>query len=211
MEIKNKFLQKYLHLIAIDQIADEYKSKGYEILKEEMFEDFQVDLVAKKQEEIIFIEVKTKNLSREKKQSIIKIGNYVRQRKNFKFLVIIATPPKEKKLSIDNIENELFNWFSDDIPDELSSLATHISIDEIIDIDIDEINISDRYIFVKGDGVVKVLLQYGSHGDQLRDDGVKLYDSFSFDFDITMEYLKNDGFKIIEVNNLDVDTSSFDE
>jgi hypothetical protein len=211
MEIKKQFLQKYLHSIAIDQIADEYSTKGYKILKEERIGDFQADLVAKKQDETIIIEVKTQKLSREKKQAIIKIGDFVRQHKNFKFLVIIATPPKEKKLSIDNIENELLNSFMDSMPDELDMLSTHTTIEEITDVDIDEINIDNQYVFVKGAGVVNVLLQYGSDGDQDRDDGFKTYDSYSFNFDVTMEYIKNKGFEIIELNDIDINTSSFYE
>lgn len=209
MEIKKKYIEKYLHSIAIDQLSDEYIEKGYEVIKEYQIGKFQVDLIAKNDKEIIVFEIKTSKLTLEKKKSIAEIGNYVRKHNNYRFLLVIATAPKNKELQIDGIELELFNSFIEDVPNELDALSTHISIEEIIDVDIDEINISDKFIFVKGDGVVNIQLQFGSNGDQDRDDGFKTYDSYPFDFDITMEY--NDGFKITEINSLNIDTSSFYE
>ncbi|WP_308132009.1 hypothetical protein [uncultured Flavobacterium sp.] len=209
MEIKKKYIEKYLYSIALDQITDEYQKKGYKIFKGEKIANFNVDLIAKNDFETIVFEIKTNKLTKEKKKSIIKIGNYIRKQKDYRFLIIIATAPKNKKLEIENIESELFNCFIEDIPDEVDMLSTHTFIEEITDVDIDEIIIDNQYLFIKGDGVVSIQLQYGSDGDQKRDNGYKMYDNFPFDFDVTMEYIKNQGFKIIEVNDISVDISSF--
>lgn len=209
MEIKKQYIEKYLYSIAIDQLSDEYIKKGYEIRKDYKVGKFQVDLIAKNDKEIIVFEIKTSKLTSEKKKAIAEIGNYVRKHNNYRFLLVIATAPKNKELQIDGIETELFNSFIDDMPDDLDILSTHTSIEEIVDVDIDEINISDKFIFVKGDGVVNIQLQFGSDGDQDRDDGFKMYDSYPFDFEIIMKY--ENGFKIIEINSLNIDTSSFYE
>ena len=52
MEIKKQYLQKYLHDIAVDQIAEEYQQKGYSITKEEQVgKKYRADLIARKNDE----------------------------------------------------------------------------------------------------------------------------------------------------------------
>jgi hypothetical protein len=95
------------------------------------------------------------------------------------------------------------------LPSELDELSTHTRPDEVFDIDIDEINISGENIFVKGDGVVSVELQFGSDGDQDKGDGLKSYDNFPFDFEIKLAYNSKKELEIIEVDKFNVDTSSY--
>lgn len=211
MEIKKQYLQKYLHLIAIDQIADNYIQRGYNVSKEERLGKYQADLIARKDNETIVIEVKAGKLTAEKKEAIIKLGDYVRLQGNYKFLVVIATPPKDKKLEIAGIEELLFDHFMDDFPDKLDLLSTHTKLEAITDVDIDEMSIDGETIYIKGDGVVEVELQYGSEGDQDREDGHKNYDNYPFTFAITLEYNNKRELQITDVDELLVDTSSFYE
>lgn len=211
MEIKKQFLQKYLHLIAIDQITEDYTQRGYKVFKEERLGKYQADLIARKDNETIVIEVKSGKMTPQKKEVITELGNYVRQQGNFKFLIVIATPPKEKKLKIVEIEQILFDYFLDEFPDDLIELSTHTRLEEITDIDIDEIIIEGKEIFIKGDGVVEIELQYGSDGDQAIGDGFSTYDNYPFTFEMTLEYDDNNKLKIANVDELEVDTSSFYE
>ena len=209
MEIKKKYLGKYLHDIAIEQIAEDYIQKGYQVNKEELLGKFQADLVARKGEDQIVIEVKAGKMTPDRKQKIAGIADYVRSLGNYKFLVVIATPPKEKKLEIEDIETLISNYIHNDLPSELDELSSHTRPDEVFDIDIDEINISGENIFVKGDGVVSVELQFGTDGDQDKGDGFKSYDNFPFDFEITLAYNSKKELEIIEVDKFEVDTSSY--
>lgn len=209
MEIKKKYLGKYLHDIAIEQIAEDYIQKGYQVNREERLGKFQADLVARKGEDQIVIEVKAGKMTPDRKQKIAGIADYVRSLGNYKFLVVIATPPKEKKLEIEDIETLISNYIHNDLPSDLDELSSHTRPDEVFDIDIDEINISGENIFVKGDGVVSVELQFGSDGDQDKGDGFKSYDNFPFDFEITLAYNSKKELEIIEVDKFDVDTSSY--
>ncbi len=209
MEIKKKYYEKYLHNIAIEQIAEEYLQKGYDVSKEERLGKYQADLIVKKGDETIVIEVKSGKMTPGKKEVIKQLGNYVRSHDNYKFFVAIATSPKEKKLEVSDIENLLTREMAENFPDELDELSSHTTIEEISDIDIDEINIGGKTIFVKGDGVVSVELQYGSDSDQDIGEGHKTNDSFPFDFELTLEYDNNNKLKIMEVNKLKVDTSSY--
>jgi Holliday junction resolvase len=209
MEIKKKYLGKYLHDIAIEQIAEDYIQKGYTVSKEEKLGKFRADLIARKGDEQIVVEVKAGKMTPVKKEQIAGIANYVRNLGGYKFLVVIATPPKEKKLEIDDFEILITNYIHSDLPSELDELSTHTRPDEVFDIDIDEINISGENIFVKGDGVVSVELQFGSDGDQNKGDGFKTFDKFPFEFEMTLAYNSKRELEIIEVDKFDVDTSSY--
>ena len=96
-------------------------------------------------------------------------------------------------------------------PHELDEVSTHTSLEQISDVDIDEILIEGKKIFLKGDGIISVELQFGSAGDQSSGDGVINGDSFPFDFHAVLEHNDEEGFVITEVENLEVDTSSYYE
>lgn len=211
MEIRKKYLQKYLHRIAIEQIVEDYRQKGYIVSEEEKIGKYRADIIARKNNEIIVIEIKSGKMTPEKKERITGIGDYIRNQGDYKFLVVIATPPREKKLEINNIEQLLTQLMLEELPDELDQLSTHTMLDEVSDIDIDEILIDGKSIFVKGNGVVNIELQMGSNIDQRKGDGFKSSDNYPFDFDLTLEYNDTHVLQIIEVDKLEIDTSSFYE
>ncbi|MDR3246483.1 MAG: hypothetical protein LBT50_08635 [Prevotellaceae bacterium] len=77
----------------------------------------------------------------QKREKIKHLSDYVRMQVNYKFIVAIATPPKEKTLEINNIESLLFSCVIADLPSELDKLSTHTTVDEISEVEIDEIKI----------------------------------------------------------------------
>ena len=103
------------------------------------------------------------------------------------------------------------HYFHQDLPSELDSLSTHTRPDEVSDIDIDEINISSKSIFIKGNGVVSVEMQFGSDSDQNNDDGFKINDNFPFDFALTLGYNDENKLEIVDVQKVEIDTSSYYE
>jgi hypothetical protein len=210
MEIKRKYLQKYLHRIAIDQLADQYAEMGYEVSNGERLGKYEADLIARKGKETIVIEIKAGRLSAERKKAIAELSNYVREQGDYKFLVAVATHPKQKKIEIIQLAELISEYLLEEFPDELSELATHVRLDEVSDIELDSVEIKDLEIFVDGSGVVSVELQYGSDGDQARGDGVKTSDSFPFEFEVTLAY-RDEKLEITEVDKLKVDNSSFYE
>ena len=210
MKIKKQYLQKYLHDIAIQQISDEYIEKGYAVSKEEQIGKYQADIIARKSDETIVIEVKSGKMTSKKKESIEGIANYVRSLGKYKFFVVIATAPKEKKLEIEEIEELLFQNFMNDLPSELDELSTHTTLEEITDVDIDEILITGNSISIKGNAVVSVNLQIGSGSDQKNDNGINTSDNFPFDFDMILGY-NNNKLQIIDAKSITVDTSAFYE
>lgn len=209
MEIKKKYLSKYLHDIAIEQIAEDYIQKGYNVNKEESVGKYRADLIARKGDDQIVIEVKSGKMTPDKKRQIAGLADYIRSLGGYTFLVVIATPPKEKKLEIDNLRQLILDEFLIDMPSKLDELSTHTRPEEVSDIEIYEIEILGKEILVKGDGVVSVELQFGSDGDQTRDNGLKTYDNFPFEFEITLEYNEKKELEIVDVYKLNIDTSSY--
>ncbi len=174
MEIRKKYLGKYLHDIAIEQIAEDYVARGYSVTKEEKLGNFQADLIARKGNDHIVIEV-------------------------------IAG----KKLEIDNIEMLITNYVHTNLPSDLDELSTHTRPVEVYDVNIYEIKISGKKIFVKGEGGICVEFQYGSDVDHDKGDCFKFYDVFPFDFEITLSYNSRKGLEITEVDKLNIDTSFY--
>jgi Holliday junction resolvase len=210
MEIKRAYFQKYIDKVAIEQIADEYRNKGYHISTEEKIGTHYADLVARKNEETIVIEVKSGKMSPEKRKAIVEIGNYVKSAGNYKFLVVMVTPPQKKKLEVHNIHQLLAKYIIDTPPQELLTLSAKTSIEGVADITVDELTVrADGTIFVKGNGVIAVKLQYGSALDMRTDIGETSEDNFPFDFEVVLQQNNNKELSIAKVQKLYVDTSSY--
>jgi len=209
MEIKKKYYLKYLHEIAVDQLAEDYSLKGYEVTKEKKIEEFTADLFVEKGDEKILIEVKTSKLTqsfREKIKKMSLIANY----NGYKFLIVNANPPENKKISIDGIEEIFTTYFVDELPSELDSLSTHTRANGVSNIEIDKIDVKNDMVYIIGSGVVSVNLQYGSDSEQDHDGRSSFNDRYPFVFNVTLR-LDHNILTIQEINLLDVDTSSFYE
>jgi Holliday junction resolvase len=209
MEIKRKYLQKYLHSIATEQLVAEYREKEYVVSTDEKIGKYEADIVARKGQETIVIEIKVGRLTQQKKESIAGIADYVKAQGNYKFLIVVATAPKEKKIEVSDIEQILSDYFFNEMPEELDELSTHTRLEDVADVEIDEILIDGKEIFVKGSGVFNIEIQFGSDSDQNNDLGYKSNDTIPFEFDIVVEFNDNGELEVIEVNDLIVDTSSY--
>ncbi|WP_128548509.1 hypothetical protein [Larkinella soli] len=207
MKIKQRHLQKYMHDIAVEQLAADYSEKGYKVSKEEPIGQFRVDLVARKGNETILIEVKAGSLTPEKKSEIQAIGDFVKNNNNYRFLIAIATPPKEKKIEIENLDRLLFLYISEHVPEDLSRLTHFVSIQNVMEVDPDEIITTGSQKFrVVGDGIVTVNLRNES-GEALKHNSL-IEESFPFTFEVILTNAGNEGFILSQAIQLTVDVSS---
>ncbi|HEY5751240.1 MAG TPA: hypothetical protein VIU12_34495 [Chryseolinea sp.] len=115
----------------------------------------------------------------------------------------------ENRIQIFGVEALLEGCLNMNFPSELSELSTHTRLEEVSDIDINWLTIDQCVIHTVGNGLVRVELQYGSDGDQLRDDGEKFYENYPFGFDISLKYNETGDLEIESIGRLIVDTSSF--
>lgn len=210
MEISKKLIYKNLHFLAIEQLADEYKAKGYQIEKEKQIGNYRADLVVTKDDEKIVFEVKAGRMTPERKEQLAKLADYINSLREYKFKIIIARSPKEKNIQIAGFEELFFNYLINDFPSELDELSTHTTIETVSDLEIHDLIVnSGNEINVIGQGVVEVRLQYGSDGDERRGDGHYQYESFPFEFDLNLSYNPQKKLIVNESSSINIDTDSF--
>lgn len=209
MEIRQQHVQPYLHDIALDQLMADYEAKGYQVSKQDTIGKYHPDLVARKGDEVVVVEVKAGKLTPDKRQQVIGIGDYVRAHKNHTFLVVLATPPKPKKINIPNLDQLLSDYLIVNRPDNLfSELPEYAQITEIGDVIVDEVAINDAgSVVAKGSGTVEIAVGHGPSDK----DGMLASDVFPFSFDITLKYDEKDELRLVDVSVLDFDLSSLYE
>jgi hypothetical protein len=212
MQIEKQYLQKYLQHIAVDQLTAEYQQKGYVVLKDPL-DSYQPDVAFTNHSETIVIEVVVLNagkLTAEKKNKMDKLHNYVQNHARHKFLIVLATPPKDKKLEIAGFDSMLLAHFTKEIPNELTQLSTFARVKKILSTNIDTISVAEEGVLVIGQGVISVDLEFRT--DAELNEGYKkhLYDHFSFDFELLMNYNNQHLLEISEVRKMKVDTSVYD-
>lgn len=210
MKIEYKYLQQYSERMAVEQIADDYRRLGYDVSIGCRLNDsrFRADLLAVNEKEKIVVEVKAGYLDADAKHNLAELAEYVRSLDDYKFKVAIVTPPRNRKIYIEGIESVLYEEFLNDVPDDLDSLATHVRIEEVSDVDVQTISVQGNDIDCSGTGVISVELQFGSDGDCCRGDGWTGSASFAFTFDASLTVDAN-GINEIEINSISVDTSNY--
>jgi len=209
MEIQKKYYEQYLHEVAIKQLKEQYKNKGYTVREEVKFGKHSADLVAEKVDDRIVIEIKTKDMSEKRREKLRSIADEVNLKRGYKFIVVIATPPREKSIEILNIEEVLFNQIVENLPDELSSIAYKVSPEEVCDVEVSDIQIKGNQIDADGTGIVSVELQYGSNSTN--GDGITINDNYPFTFEVILKLNIEKELEVSEIVNLEIDTSSFYE
>lgn len=205
MNIKPQYQQRYLHDMAIDQLVADYQEKGYQVDREKKIGDYQADLVATKGDEVIVFEVKTGTMNPQMQNRLAQIGDYVRNRKNHKFLVLIATPPKRKKIEVPDLDQLLFDHLVDHFPDNLVELSSHTRITDVNGAIVDELTVQeDGRLLVKGSAEIEVELNYGSG-----DEADASEDYFPFTFELILQYTSERALVVDEEKLIEVDTTSF--
>jgi Holliday junction resolvase len=205
MKIKDKYIQKYLYDIVRDQVADDYRERGYDVLKETPLGRFIADLVAQKGDETTVIEIKVGKMTPELRQNIASLADYVKSLGNYNFRLVLANPFQNKKLEIDEIENILAAYFTKHIPEELATLSPHAELKSISDVSVDEIDVKDNGIHVTGDGLFQIAIPSEPKNEHYYTACVP------FDFKILLNYHERGKLQLDIVDQLNIDTSFFDD
>jgi hypothetical protein len=206
MEIRQEIAEKYWLRAAIEETATKYAAQGYQVTKDAPIGNMRADLVARKGNELIVVEFKLGDWSTERSNDVRRIRNEVVHQLGGKFNLVVVSPPKERNIEIEGIENILYGIFINDLG-ELDELSTHTQIEEVSDVTISSVDVEQNRIRVEGAGVVSVELNWGSNSDRARDEGFTVSDNFPFDFAIVLDNNLN----LLEVESINVDTSSYEE
>ena len=206
MDIRNDILVKAVERAAIEQTAEEYRRRGYSVVREVKMGGRRADLVAKRDDKVIVFEFKSGLWNARKAKAVAEMRNYVAHEVGGEFRLVLVNLPRETRISIEGIEEALWQILHENTS-QVDELATHITLDEVADVDISSVDIGKELIHVSGSGNVSYELQYGSDSDMRHGDGSRFTESFPFTFRL---YL-NHALRVDEVEELDVDISSFYE
>lgn len=123
--------------------------------------------------------------------------------KGFEFKLIVVTPPKRIEVFVEGLSETLHKAFLERLDSTaLASIAGHVEIEDVSDVEITSLNVHGEDTDVAGQGVIDVRLDYGGGEER---DGVTSFDSFPFEFDMTL----NAHHQVVEMRRLEVGTSSF--
>lgn len=200
MEIEKAILLKHYEQATLEQLAFQYRQKGYEVSQEKKIENHRFDLVAKKGAETIVFEIKGGSWVTDKRQAVQQLRNFAIHKLGAKFKLVLVRLPKEPEIEIEGLEAIFPDLLEENFRDEFSRLATHFWVDEISDVKFDELHIKKTEYDIKGNGTVTVGLQYGSDRDYKDDNGSRWTESFQFDFHLLLD----ENLEIQEIYELEI-------
>jgi hypothetical protein len=151
MRISKSILNQAWLQAAIEQTAIDYQSQGYSIQKQVRIADMQADLVAEKDNNVIFFEFKSGKWDTAKVNQALKLRNYVVNNQAGKFKLVLVNTPEEKQVQIDGLKEILYNLCLEKaIPELRNQLTTEVSLEKVSDIEISFSKIHQKEIEVKG-------------------------------------------------------------
>ena len=202
------YLIKNFEKSTLEQIADDYREKGYTIKRGERVGPYKEDLSATKGDEAIYIELKTHSENPEATRRIKAMVDYFKKYEpNAKFIVAISRIPEFKEIKFDEIETVLSDFFTMNVPSDLDILSSHTRIDEVHEVNINAISIQQGNFYITCNGMVDVSLQYGSDSEQeIGDKPMRI--SFPFKFKGTIRYDGKD-YSVKDYNELKIDTDAY--
>ena len=89
MTTRDNYLAPYYERATIDQLADEYKQKGYSVQRDARLVKYRVDLLAEKDGQKVYIEVKRKKMDAEARRRVAAIEELTRNMPNTRLIVIL--------------------------------------------------------------------------------------------------------------------------
>ena len=196
---------QYLEASKIEEIASQLEGEGYEVIIHPTGPDAGYDLIAKKNDKKLAIEVKASDELRKSAQSIKDLRERAIAGGYDEFRLVVVTPPREVTVIIEGLEIELYCYLDQNTPDELIGRwippIKFSDVTNVSNLEIDFIKLTKEGTHIIGSGVVKVEMD----ADEPHTNS--FYAEFPFTFDVKL----NHNVQITDVYKLKVDTSNFSE
>lgn len=193
------------HLLALKraEVVSELERQGYRVELEHRLDSQKADLVASKPgaKTLVYEFELPGNLHVNSEQ--IRRLRRIAADEGFEFKLVVVTPPRRIDVSIEGLEGVLYNVLQERLGEtSLSSFAGHVVIEDVTDVNITSLYAHGELTDVEGYGAVGVRIEIGGGEER---DGVTSYDTFPFEFDLTLKSQH----EVVEIRVLEVDTSSF--
>lgn len=143
------------------------------------------DLYAEKGEEKRIYELKIGKNRIQKKQ--FETLQKEAKRLGAKLYIVYLEVPRSKEIEFEDLDQIIYEDLLSNFPSEIDSLSTHSTIEEVVDIEIDSINISNRIAKLAGSGRINIHLQFGSKSDLRNGNAVEDVSSADFFFKLSVD------------------------
>lgn len=181
---------------AIQKITKELVRDGFIVKNEfspEQDNRLFFDLYAEKGEDKRIYELKIgKNRIQKKQFSELQSEA---KRLGAKLYIVYLEIPRSKEVNFEGLDQIIYEDLLNDFPSEIDGLSTHTTIENIEDLEINSINISDSIVKLTGSGTINVHLQLGSRSDLRNNDAVEDADSVDFFFKLSIDVTTNEVIK----------------
>ncbi len=159
---------QYLEAAKIEEVASQLRGEGYEVTISPIGQDEDYDIVASKGDRKLAVEVKVNSQLRDSAASIKTLRRRALDHGYDEFRLVVVNPPREVKISIEKLEEELFNYIRPNLRTILagpSSLTlAELGLPEVHDIrlirigeiEIDSIDITTDGVQVVGNGAAEL-------------------------------------------------------
>jgi hypothetical protein len=192
---------QYLEAAKKIALAAELRNEGYEVGEDERVGDHSFDLVARRGQEIIVIEVKASETLKADSKRVAELRAAALGSGASEFRLVVVNPPREVTVEIEDLEKALYEYLSDRRPPELEILSQNTRVEDVSQVEVSDVSITRQVIRIEGAAIIEVSLEYEPEpGEQ------PAYADFPFTFDFTLDH----NLKIMD-GEASVDTASFYE
>lgn len=198
---------EYLEAAKIEEVAAKLRDEGYEVIlaPKGLYEGY--DLIATRGGKKLAVEVKVNSQLGKSAETIKHLRKRAREHGIDEFRLVVTTPPREVRVEIDGLKNELLPYLirlNKDLLNTLPDESEPFHVQKITEIDISSVEIATDGIRVTGDGVVEVSIHPLSAGDN---QPLEYSWGMPFSFDVKLGH----DLKISEVYTLVIDQSIFED
>ncbi len=195
------YFTRALYDAKIEEILRMYRNKKFSARKNVKTNGVEFDAVVQKNEKVIAFEISTAPLSQEEVNRIKDLHETAKSL-GYEFRVITIANPKKATIEIEWLKDVLFEYLQYEGQDIIDSLSANASYDEIGELVIQSIQITDSKAHILVSGDVSVTLQYGSESDNKNDNGILEHEILPFNGELFLNLRDNK----IEHAKLKIDT-----
>jgi hypothetical protein len=157
VEIRPEILDKHLADAAIEQLAEDYSKRGFEVARGVRLGDEQADLVARKGDDLRVFEIKSGSWSAEKRKAVQRLRNHAVQEQGGQFILVMVPPPRQKTVEVQGIKDILMEVVDERCQSELAGSR----VAEIQDVDLRSLVAGSDGMEVAGSAYAEIEIQAG--------------------------------------------------
>lgn len=182
MKIGMKEINEGIYYVAINKLKKSLEKEGFSV---SLGEKNMYDLFAEKGDDKRIYEIKIGKY-KVQERVLSRLQDIAREKKA-KLFVTYLEQPRSSQIEYYGIENTLFEYLQNNMPEELDCLSTHTLPQEVSDVEITSILVDDELIRIEGNATLEVELVYGSEMDRKNEMGDEMEDFFDFYFKVSIE------------------------